>query len=57
MNNELLELAAKPKRSSFQREVEQTKQRAYERSYKSTAKEVAAAEGAAAGAGSKFSND
>ena len=48
--NQELNLAAKPKRSSFQREVEQTKQRAFDRSYKQTAKDIAAAEGAAAGA-------
>ena len=50
MNDKLLELAAKPNRSTFQREVEQTKQRAYERSFKQTAKEIAQAEGAEAGA-------
>ena len=44
-----LDLAKKPQRPTFQKEVEATKERAYERAFKQTSKEVAAAEGAAAG--------
>ena len=45
-----LDLAKKPQRPTFQKEVEKSRERAYERAFKETAKQVAQAEGAAAGA-------